>query len=181
MNTARERAMDGTAMIRRRMALVTEAKRKCFGEIIHGVALAELDRKLRALDAPCIYPPRGNGKHVKPFLPCVVCGDPAGRVPKKCRRPTRVDVTRFGVPGEACKRCYDSLRAPGRRVSRAETTAAVEKLLPPRRCADCGMAGGGPIRRSGRGVGVEGFLHANCYFRLHYHRKLSAAARRATS
>lgn len=99
-----------------RKAKIAKARRTGFDSLDE----EELDEVLGKLLIPPErpIPPRGPGKSIRPTLPCVVCGDPGGFVPTNGRRPRRVDVGRFGIPGEACRRCYDRIKAPVQRPRR---------------------------------------------------------------
>lgn len=149
------------------------------GEV--GLTDEELDAALGPLDArpAYAYPKRGMGRNAAPASPCCVCGTDEGYRPKTCRRPTRVDVTQFGVPGLACRRCYEQLRRPAR-PTKARPEVAVKKLLPAPPCALCPPSpppppgAPRPERWSGRALGVDGVLCTTCYGREYYRRKLSA-------
>jgi hypothetical protein len=67
------------------------------------------------------------------WLPCVICGDPGGGIPKRCVTPARIVLKRYGVDGLGCLRCSVRLR---HRLQRGISADPFEVLRGARRTAD---------------------------------------------
>lgn len=120
------------------------------------------------------HPGRGPARKVREYGPCVICGDPEGYKPRLCRTPTRVDLRRFGIEGEGCRKCSERLTAKVRRA-RPVPLPVPACILP---CVACGIRGGlcytrslKPARLAGEPFGLGGEVCLKCWHRLNYRRK----------
>ncbi len=85
--------------------------------------------------------PRGRPRKTT-WPPCAVCGDPDGRIAPGCRTPSRYGGYAYGIDGEVCFSCIQTLRqAAGRRRRAALEAASRSCSAAACRCACHGRAG----------------------------------------